>query len=66
MSKIVRTPIVVATTENIASAIPLEPLYDKKNNDLIIKNKDGNTSTSLYKSFKEKLIKDVDTCLLNI
>ena len=58
MSKIVRTPIVVATTENIASAIPLEPLYDKKNNDLIIKNKDGNTSTSLYKSFKEKLIKD--------
>lgn len=58
MGKVIRTPIVLATADNLANATPLEPLYDKKNNDIIIMNKDGKSSNSIYKSFKEKLVQD--------
>ena len=58
MSKMVRTPIVLATSDNIASATPLEPMYNEENGDIIIKNKNGHTSTSIYRSFKEKLVSD--------
>lgn len=58
MSKMIRTPIVLASAENIRSATPLEPLYDEENKDIIIKNKDGYTNTSVYKTFVDRMDKE--------
>ena len=53
--KIVRTPIILADKSKIKSATPLEPLIDTDNNDIIIRNEDGISNTSIYESFKDKL-----------
>lgn len=56
--KMIRTPIILADKDKIKSAYPLEPFADREEVDIIIRNEDGISNTSIYESYKEKLFED--------
>ena len=55
--KDVRNPIILIDYEDRNKAKPLEPIVDEKG-DLIIKEKDAVTNTSIYEAFRQKLFRD--------
>ena len=57
MGKDVRNPIILVDYKDRNKAKPLEPIVNE-NGDLIIKEKDGVSNTSIYEAFRQKLFRD--------
>ena len=54
----VRNPIILLDYDKRDLAKPLEPIVDETNHDLYIRNRDGVTNTSIYESYRQKLMED--------
>ena len=57
MGRDVRNPIILVDYKDRNKAKPLEPIVNE-NGDLIIKEKDGVSNTSIYEAFRQKLFRD--------
>lgn len=56
--KTVRNPIILLDYDKRKLAKPLEPMVDEQMHDLFVRNSDGITNTSLYESYRQRLMED--------